>query len=513
VSGHAVRVRFAPSPTGYLHVGGARTALFNWLLARRAEGGRFVLRIEDTDRKRHVGDSVAKILGDLRWLGLDWDEGPEIEGGPEIGGDFGPYFQSERLALYQEQVDRLLAAGLAYHAFDTPEELTALRDAARAAKRDFRYPRPATFPTADEVARAREAGKPVVVRLAMPAEPITTTDEILGNVTLTPDQFDDFVIQKADGWPTYHLACVVDDALMEITHVLRGQEHLMNTPRHIALQRALGFPTPRYAHLPVIFNPDGSKMSKRDKEKALKRGAVPPEIDVHDFRAAGYLPEALVNFLSLLGWSTGDETEQITLAETVSRFDVAAIGKSNAKFDRDKLLAFNTDWAARVTPDRLLVLFKDYLSLNDHPLGAQDDAVLARVLSLCAGFRTFADVISKAGFAFVADDAIAYDAKAVKKVLAKGDGAGFAMLGKIHQGLAELGDWNQEQLDVCVHALAEQEGVKLGAVAQPIRVALSGTTVSPAIGATLELVGRQSALRRIEQAQRLQDNAPTEPRL
>ena len=272
----SVRVRFAPSPTGYLHIGGARTALFNWLLARK-HGGEIVLRIEDTDQKREVGDSLSKILDDLRWLGLDWDEGPEA------GGDGGPYFQSERLESYSESCRKLLDAGHAYYAFDTPEELTALRDQAKREKRQFKYARPDSFPTHQDAERARAAGKPVVVRLKMPDHGnITVHDVIVGDMVLQHGEMEDFIIQKADGFPTYHFACVVDDELMNITHVLRGQEHLINTPKHIALQRALGFRTPVYAHLPIIFNMDGSKMSKRDKAKAIAKGEPPPDIDVHD---------------------------------------------------------------------------------------------------------------------------------------------------------------------------------------------------------------------------------------
>jgi len=519
VGSDAVRVRFAPSPTGYLHIGGARTALFNWLVARQAPGGCFILRIEDTDRSRHVADSVAKIVSDLRWLGLTWDEGPADDGrGGFINrGDFGPYFQSERLPIFQAHIDRLLADGKAYHSFETPDELNALREQAKAQKRDFRYPRPDPLPTAAQAEAARAQGRPVVVRLVMPDRAITVADDILGNVTLEADQLDDFVLQKADGWPTYHFACVVDDALMQITHVLRGQEHLMNTPRHMALQAALGFPTPRYAHLPVIFNPDGSKMSKRDKEKAVSRGEVPPEIDVHDFRAAGYLPEALINFLTLLGWSTGDETEQIDLAETTRRFRYTEIGKSNAKFDRNKLLAFNTDWAARIAAgpngaDRLLAAFKDYVSVSDSPMASADDAVLRKVLALCTGFRTFRDVDAKAGFAFVPDEAVAYDDKAVQKVLVKNDGAGFTALDRLLAGLERIEPWTGEVIESLLHEVAADFGGKLGAVAQPLRVAVSGGTVSPAIGATLELVGRERTLARIRRTLALRTTVQSEPR-
>ncbi len=494
-----VRVRFAPSPTGYLHIGGARTALFNWLLARRFSGGKFVLRIEDTDRNRHVEDSVDKILEDLRWLGLQWDEGPEV------GGDYGPYYQSERLETYRKYVQALVDKGDAYYTFDTPEELERMREEARRAKTNFRYPRPERFATAEEVEAARSEGRPGVVRFKMPGEAITVNDEILGEVTLEADELEDFVIQKGDGWPTYHMACVVDDALMKITHVLRGQEHLMNTPKHIAIQRALGFTTPKYAHLPIIFNMSGSKMSKRDKEKAEKRGELPPEIDVFDFRVGGYLPEALRNFISLLGWSTGDNEEQLTLEETVNRFAVSDIGRSNAKFDRDKLLSFNRDWSGRVSEERLLESFKDYLAVNGSGMRRLDDALLGRVLRLCEGFRTFRDVVNKVGFAFAGDEEIVFDAKAVKKVLFKNEGAGFAILAQLAESLVAVGDWEAGRLEECLACVCDREKVKLGAVAQPLRVALSGTAVSPAIYDTLELVGREGTLRRIKRALALKD--------
>lgn len=498
MSDSGCRVRFAPSPTGYLHIGGARTALFNWLLARRL-GGAFVLRIEDTDRSRHVSDSLEKILADMRWLGLQWDEGPEAAPDGGTGGDAGPYAQSERLDIYQAHVQKLIDTGHAYHAFDTPEELAAMREDARARKVDFRYPRPDPLPTPEEVQAAHDAGRPSVVRFKMSGEAITVVDDILGEVTLAGDQLEDFVIQKGDGWPTYHLACVVDDALMKITHVLRGQEHLMNTPKHIAIQRALGFDTPRYAHLPIIFNMSGSKMSKRDKEKAIKRGEVPPEIDVHDFRAAGYLPEALLNFISLLGWSTGDDTEQISLEETAKRFSLEAIGKGNAKFDREKLLSFNTDWAGRVDEDRLLSCFVDYLQVNDSPMACLPEGTLRKVLLLCKGFRTFADVIAKVGFAFVEDADISYQEKAVRKVLEKNEGAGYAVLRKLHPRLEALEPWTAEAIEAELTGFCEANELKLGGVAQPLRVALSGGTVSPAIYETLALVGRERTLNRIKQ--------------
>jgi glutamyl-tRNA synthetase len=486
-----IRVRFAPSPTGYLHIGGARTTLFNWLLARK-HGGKMVLRIEDTDRTRHVEDSLQKILADLRWLGMDWDEGPEV------GGDAGPYFQSERLPIYQEHMDRLLASGDAYYALETQEELETMREAARNQPGGWRYPRPNPLPTVEEGEAARQAGRPVVVRLKMPAEDIVVVDQILGEVSMPADQHEDFVIQKSDGWPTYHFACVIDDELMGITDVLRGQEHLMNTPKHIALQRALGFGTPRYAHLPVIFNMSGSKMSKRDKEKALARGEEPPEIDVHDFRAAGYLPEAVINFIALLGWSSGEEREFFSAEELIAAFSVERIGKTNARFDREKLLSFNTDWAARLDDARLQVAFADYVQVSESPFKGASEELRRDALRACAGFRTFADVDTKAGFLCLNDDALTYDAKAVKKVLIKGEGAGYAMLDTLRTRLAELGDWTAEAIEGLLEVICNEQDVKLGKVAQPLRVAVSGGTISPSIHETLIMLGREHTLARID---------------
>ncbi|MCH8149581.1 MAG: glutamate--tRNA ligase [Planctomycetes bacterium] len=489
-----VRVRFAPSPTGYLHIGGARTVLFNWLLARK-HGGTFILRIEDTDRTRHVEDSVRKILDDLRWLGMNWDEGPEA------GGESGPYYQSHRLDIYKTHLERILESGAAYYSMETREQLEAMRKAAKREKRNVTYVRPSPLPTVEEGRKARDVGHPVVVRLKMPNEDITVRDDILGEVTLAADQLEDFVIQKSDGFPTYHFACVVDDALMKVTHVLRGQEHLMNTPKHIAIQRALGFSTPRYAHLPVIFNMDGSKMSKRDKEKAIKKGLQPPEIDVHDFRAAGYLPEAVLNFLSLLGWSPGDDLEQFDLDRLTSMFTIERVGKTNARFDREKLLAFNTDWSARLPDARLLEAFKDYLSINPElpqSLRQADDALLSQVLDACRGFRTFADILTKAGFLFVDNEAIQYDPKAVKKVLAKNDNAGYDMLRALQPKLESIADWSAVSLEELVHTICEEKECKMGQVAQPIRVAVSGSTISPSIGVTLTLLGRDCTLARIK---------------
>jgi glutamyl-tRNA synthetase len=471
-------------------VGGARTALFNWLLARKS-GGRFVLRIEDTDQARHVADSLDKILDDLRWLGLDWDEGPEV------GGERGPYFQSERLEIYNQYFDQLLVKGQAYCAFDTQEELAAAREQAKREKRDFRYKRPDPLPTVADAEKAQADGRPVVIRFKMPEREITVNDRILGPVTLARSEADDFIIRKADGWPTYHFAVVVDDELMGITDILRGQEHLINTPKHVMLQEALDFRTPTYGHLPIILNTDGSKMSKRDKEKALANGRVPPEIDVHDFRLSGYLPETLVNYIALLGWNPGDDREKFTIEELIEAFSPERIGKASARFDREKLLAFSTDAMASADEDRLLAGFRDYVKVTESAMDRLDDGTLRKLLAVNKGFRTFGDIERKSGFIYRPDEAITFDPKAVKKVLNKNDGEGYDMLESLAGKLEAVEDWSAGNLEEFVKATADTFGVKMGKVAQPIRVAVSGTSISPSIGDTLELLGKEVALRRI----------------
>lgn len=478
-----LRVRFAPSPTGYLHVGGARTALFNWLLARQT-GGTFIVRIEDTDTDRNVAGADEKIMADLRWLGLQWDEGIGV------GGPHGPYYQMQRMASYHEVVKKLIAEGKAYYAFDTQEELELRRKQAEAEKRAFKYPRPERFPDEGDVQRARSEGRPVVVRFATPAEDITVHDEVMGDVTVAATELDDFVILKGDGIPTYHLANVCDDAGMQVNFVMRGQEFLAQTPRHIALQRALGYATPRYAHLPLIMDMKGRKLSKRDGD-----------VEVHSFRAHGILPEVLVNFIALLGWSPGADRERMTLDEMVTLFSLDRIGKTNPKFDREKLLAFNTDAAATATPERMAAAYDDFLSVSEESgiAKANPDAATRReLLRVCKGFRAFPDIDSKAGFIVADDAAIQYDPAAVQKVLVK-DG-GYAMLETLLPTLEAATTWTAGDLEALLKSICEAQGVGLGKVAQPLRVAVSGGTISPAIGETLVLLGKEKTLTRVRRA-------------
>ena len=475
-----IKTRFAPSPTGYLHVGGARTALFNFLLARQG-GGTFLLRIEDTDRTRHDESAIARIIDDMRWLGLNWDEGPEV------GGNNGPYQQSQRLGVYGQYIDRLLEAGQAYFAFETPEQLDAMR--AQADKGGFRYTRPNPLPSVADAEKARAEGKPVVVRFLCPDKDVTIHDEAFGDVTIPAAEMDDFIIRKADGYPTFYLANVVDDALMGVTCICRGQEFLGQTWRQSALREALGLDEPLYCHLPLIMDVKGRKLSKRDGD-----------VDVHDFRSAGYLPEVLVNFIALLGWNPGGGREKLAMAELIEHFSIERIGKANAKFDRDKLLAFNTDAIAAADEDRLLAGLRDYLSL--HPdisllIDADDEALLRCLLRANKGFRTFADIPAKCNVLFVADDAYDYDAKAVAKVLAKNDSAGLAVLSDLQADLAAC-EWAADGLEGLIKAYCEAHGLGMGKVAQPIRVAVTGTTISPSIFDTLVILGREKTLARID---------------
>jgi len=479
-------------------MGGARTALFNYVLARQ-EGGTFLLRIEDTDRARHDESAVAKITEDLRWLGIEWDEGIEVGPFGELTakGPNGPYRQSERLEIYQRYVERLLEAGQAYHAFDTPQELQAMRQKAKARKTGFRYRRPDPLPTADDAERARAEGRPVVVRFLCPGRDVTIHDEAFGEVTWPAAEMEDFVIRKADGWPVYHLANVVDDALMGVTLICRGQEFLGQTWRHVLLRQALGVPEPRYCHLPLIMDMSGRKLSKREGD-----------VDVHAFRAAGYLPEALLNFIALLGWRPGGNREKLGLNDLIELFSIDRIGKANAKFDRDKLLAFNTDAAAAADEDRLLAGFRDYLSLNETAIPAGDEDLLRHLLRVNKGFRTFADIPAKCGVLFAPDDAFEYQAKAVEKVLRKNEGAGFAVLADVRGRLAGC-EWTAEALEKLLGEYCAANGLAMGKVAQPVRVAVTGTTISPPIFETLMLLGREKALGRIDRC--LRPGGPDRP--
>jgi len=531
-----VVTRFAPSPTGYLHIGGARTALFNWLLAQKM-GGKFLLRIEDTDQKRNTPAAVGQVMADLRWLGIEWDEGPEV------GGANGPYFQSRRRDIYDKYIKQLIDENKAYYCFDTPEELQQMREKAQSEKKNLIYPRPKDFPGEEDVKRARMQGRPVTVRFAMPAvENIVVNDVVRGEVTFAACEISDFIILKSDGFPTYHFACVVDDELMQVTHVIRGQEHLMNTPGHQALQDALGFRRPIYAHMSVTVSESGGKLSKRERPKALRQaikalgevdparlaeiagiepeevesfvkgktipdmfsvdamaeylGVQLPEINVVDFFKSGYLPEAVVNFLALLGWNPGDEREIMQLDELIDAFDLGRLTKANSLFDRKKLIAFNTEHIRMVEDAKLLGHFKDYLKATDSAVARADDVLLEKIIKVNAGARTLADIEKKSRFVFIGNDEVQYDEKAVKKVLLKHDG--LAILRVVSERLAKLDEITPQTIENMLRGLTEEKQVGLGKVAQPLRVAICGTTISPPIFDSVDILGIKNTLRRIE---------------
>jgi glutamyl-tRNA synthetase len=534
-----VVTRFAPSPTGYLHVGGARTALFNWLWARRT-GGTFILRIEDTDQKRNTPTAAKQVMDDLKWLGIQWDEGPEV------GGPNGPYLQSQRMDIYDQYIKKLLDEQKAYYCFDTPEELEAMRKKAEGRKGNLTYPRPERFSDENDLKKAREQGKPLTVRFAVPqAEPIVVRDVVRGEIIFAADEIGDFIILKSDGFPTYNFACVVDDHLMKVTHIIRGQEHLNNTPGQQALWQALfpDAPLPQYAHMSVTISDTGGKLSKRERPTALRKaikasqdidlealadaagdisrdeldsfisgkttpdmpnidamakhlGVALPEINIVDFFKSGYLPETMVNFLALLGWNPGDDREIMSVEELTSAFDISRLTKSNSLFDRQKLLAFNTERIKMLSAEKLLGHFKNYLNAVGSPVASADDEILSTIIKLCEGARTLAQIRQKSEFLFVDDDKIRYDDKSVKKVLLKGDGLAFLRI--VREKLAGMNELTEQGIEDMLRGLAEEKKVGLGKVAQPLRVAICGTTISLPIFNSVRLLGKENTLKRID---------------
>ncbi len=457
-----LRTRFAPSPTGYLHIGGVRTALFSWLYARR-HGGDFILRIEDTDRARSTQASVDAILQGLEWVGLSWDEGP--------------YFQSERLDRYQSMAEKLLDQGLAYRCYCTTEELDDLRASQVAAGQNPGY---------DGRCRHRHtprAGVDPVIRFRMPdAGQLMVDDQVRGKVVFENADFDDLIIMRSDGSPTFHFTVVVDDADMEITHVIRGDDHLNNTPKQVNLIKALNLPVPVYAHVPMILGEDGSRLSKR-------HGAV----SVLEYREQGYLPAALINYLARLGWSHGDQ-EIFSLAELIELFDIADVNASASKFNPDKLKWVNQQYI-QVADARDLI---EDLRCNLVAEGLDPDKGPALELVIEA-FRERAislrEMAKSAHYLF--RDFDAFDPAAAKKTLRP---VIQKPLFELRNRLADLDDWHRDSIRAAVEATAAAFDLGFGKLGQPLRVALSGGSVSPPIDVTAELVGRQRALARLDAA-------------
>jgi glutamyl-tRNA synthetase len=474
--GIGVRVRFAPSPTGYLHVGGARTALFNWLYARRT-GGTFVLRIEDTDVERSSTDMVTGILDSLRWLGLDWDEGPET------GGPHAPYFQSERLPRYRAAAEQLVTAGHAYYCFCDPDELKARREAAQDAGGTWTYDRRCFRLPADEI-RAREVqGLARAVRLLVPEGSTTFVDGVRGEIQFDHAHIEDFVLLRRDGHPTYHLSVVVDDMDMRITDVIRGDDHISNTPKQVLLYDAFGVPPPRFAHVPLILGPDKKRLSKR-------HGAT----SVGEYERQGILPEAMVNFLALLGWSPGSGDEEVfTRDELIARFSLDGISGGNAVFNPEKLEWFNQQHIARLPAEQLIARVEPLLreaGLWNEAFAASRRAWLGEVLDLLRPrARRLQDFVDK-GRLFL-EASVEHDRAAVDKHLTP---EMTAHLEALCEEYASLADFTRAAIEEKLRALAAARHVKPAALIQAARVAVTGSTVSPGLFETLELLGRDRVL-------------------
>jgi glutamyl-tRNA synthetase len=463
------RVRFAPSPTGYLHIGGARTALFNWLYARR-HGGSFILRVEDTDRERSTAESVQAILDGLHWLGLDWDEGPGV------GGALGPYFQTERLSLYRAQADALIREGKAYLCYCTKEELDERRAIFEKQKRQYRY---------EGTCRNRTdapAGRTAVVRFRMPdaEETLSYTDEVIGRISKQTSDLDDFVMLRSDGIPLYNFGCVVDDHAMAITLVVRGQEHINSTFPQLMLYRALGWTPPAMAHLPLILGPDREKLSKRRH----------PEADVMLHKSQGILPEALVNFIARLGWSHGND-EVLSRAQMVEWFGFDHVGSTSGVWNPEKLLWLNQHYLKALPEDDIAARLLPFLSQAG--VEAQGDPRLKRiVVALRERSKTLVEMAELAKPFFTR---VPVDAKAGAKHL---DEAGKRALGLAREALHAVEPWTVPNIDAAFKAVAEAAGLGMGKVAQPVRVAVMGIPISPPIGETLELLGKVETLERID---------------
>ncbi|GMA52315.1 glutamate--tRNA ligase [Alicyclobacillus contaminans] len=477
-----VRVRFAPSPTGSLHIGGARTAYFNWLFARQS-GGTFVLRIDDTDTARSTEASLQEILRGFRWLGIDWDEGPDV------GGPFGPYRQSERSAIYREALQRLLNEGKVYPCFCSQEQLAADREAAQRAGRAPRYARRCRDLTPEQVAERMAAGETPVYRFKSPIEGETVVhDRIRGDVVFSNEELDDFVVWKPDGMPTYHFASCVDDAAMHITHVIRAEEHLSNTPKHVVLFEALGAKVPEFAHVPMILAPDRSKLSKR-------HGAT----SVQEYRDQGILPDALINYLLLLGFAPGEDKEILSREEAIQVFRLDKVTRHAAVYDVKKLEWLNAQYFRSLSPDVVLSMVWPTLRERGYVEADPDHRTLAWIRTVLAATqersRNAADLVENVSYYF--RDPVAYDEKGVRKHFAGEDVD--VRLERLADILDQVEPFGVVPLEQTYRSLAAEWQVKAGMLIHPTRLAITGVTVGPGLFDVMALLGRaacQSRLRR-----------------
>ena len=457
-----VRTRFAPSPTGDLHIGGARTALFSWLLARHAQGV-FILRIEDTDVARSTRESIQVILDAMTWLGMDWDEGP--------------FYQTQRISFYQEAAEKLLKEGRAYRCYCTPEELETKREAALKAGIKPKYDRTClhrkSFPT----------GRPSAIRFLSPEEGKTVVEDLIqGRVEFENTELDDLIIMRSDGLPTYNFSVVVDDATMGITHVVRGNDHLNNTPRQIQIYQALGYPIPKFGHVPMILGPDKKKLSKRHGAQS-----------VMEYQKMGYLPQAVVNYLVRLGWSFGDQ-EEFTHEELIEKFSLEAVGKSAAAINPGKLDWLNAQYIKRIELDELVQRVQPFLEAKGYS-NIDPDLLGKALLSLRERVKTLVEMAEVSEFYF--REEIAYDEKAAGKFLNRET---IPMLEQVITSLSKESILGKENVHRLIQQLAETRGEPLVKIAQPIRVALTGRTVSPPIDEVMEVLGKGKVIERLQRA-------------
>jgi glutamyl-tRNA synthetase len=483
-----VRLRFAPSPTGPLHIGSARTALFNWLFARR-HGGTFILRIEDTDRTRFVKQSQQDIMDGLRWLGIEWDEGPEV------GGEYGPYYQSERTEMYQKWGHWLVEHGYGYKCWCTPGRLKALRQEQHKTKAKLGYDRHCRNLRAAERAEREAAGEPYVIRFKIPLEGNTTVlDMIRGEITFEHDQLEDLILLKSDGFPTYHLANVVDDHFMEISHIVRADEWISTAPLHALMYDAFGWEMPVYAHAPLILNPSGKgKLSKR--AQAFNDEGQPVLVQVREFRAAGYLPQAMVNFLCNVGWAFGDDREVFDLAEAIPRFELEAVNPAPARLPYSKLEWLNGVYIRAMESGELAEAVRPFL--EEAGLTVDGEKLLRAMPLVQERLKTLGEAEEWLGFLF--REELDYEPELLvgKKMEAAGS---LAALREVRELLGGLPSFEVELLDVQLRELAVRLGLKAGQLFGIIRVAVTGQKVAPPLFGTLSVLGRSAVLARIDAA-------------
>ncbi len=473
------RVRFAPSPTGYLHVGGLRTALYNFLFAKN-KGGKFVLRIEDTDRNRYVEGAVEKLISALDWVGLDYDEGPSK------GGDYGPYFQSERLDIYKAHVEKLINENHAYYCFCSPERIQNLREEQQKQKLQAKYDKHCLNLSKEEVEEKLAGGVSHVVRLNVPSnQKVEVDDMIRGHVEFDSNVVDDQILLKSDGYPTYHLANVVDDHLMKITHVIRGEEWLSSTPKHILLYDFFGWEKPEFAHLPLLLNPDKSKLSKRQGDVA-----------VEDYRDKGYLKEALLNFVALLGWNAGDDKEFYLLDELIDKFSIERVNKSGAVFNVEKLNWLNAEHLRQKSGSELLGMLKEELIKSPYSdLQLTDEYLLHIISSMKERVSFVHEFIDQCPYFYKAP--IEYD-EAVLKKRWKEDSP--AHLKKLVAEFSKLNNPAKEDFENVLRSTAEELEIGTGKLIHPVRLAVSGVGKGPGLFDLLFILGKDEVIKRINTA-------------